>query len=304
MEEIKLHQFAEKLELAGYSKRCVEEYPRIVGLFLEYLDEKETVRTLAEVTPEHLKAYQTWVQFGHLKAGKPLMSGGVCTRLTALKTFYRLMHREGLIERDLSGHIVLPKHRRHLPRNVPSQEEMRTLLASADNETPLGIRDRAMFELLYATGIRSEELRGLSLGDWDNAANTLFITGKGSKDRVVPVGEWVIAYLLRYLEKSRPLLVSSPSELLFVSKSGRKLARANLAKLVRRYVAKAGLHGITVHTLRHACATHLLENGADIRYIQELLGHSDLSATQIYTKVDIGLLKQAHRQYHPRERDG
>lgn len=304
MEEIKLHQFAEKLDLAGYSKRCVDEYPRIVGFFLEYLDSEEGVHTLDDVTLEHLKAYQTFVQFGHLKAGRPLTSGGVCTRLTALKTFYRLMRREGLIENDLSGHIILPKHRRHLPRNVPSQEEMRKLLASADNETPLGIRDRAILELLYATGIRSEEIRTVNVEDWDNAANTLFVTGKGSKDRVVPVGEWMTPYLRRYLEKSRPKLASSPSGPLFVSKSGRKLARANLAKLVRRYVARAGLHGITVHTLRHACATHLLENGADIRYIQELLGHSDLSATQIYTKVDIGLLQQAHSQYHPRERDG
>ncbi len=303
MEEIKLHQFAEKLELQAYSKRCIAEYPRIVGRFFGYLDEKESVATLAEVTPEHLKAYQAWVRFGHLKDGKPLTTGGVCTRLAALKTFFRLMHREGLIERDLSEHIALPKYHPHLPRNVPTQAQVRALLAAADEETPLGIRDRAIVELLYATGMRSEELRTLTLDDWDESANTLFITGKGSKDRVVPAGAWMPPFLRRYLAAARPRLAAPGVNLFFLSKNGRMIARANLSWLVRRYAAKAGLRGVTTHSVRHACATHLLENGADIRYIQELLGHCKLSTTQIYTKVDIGLLKQAHRRFHPRERE-
>jgi integrase/recombinase XerD len=282
----------------------VEDYRRVVRHFFQYLDEQEHVSSLDEATPEHIRAYQTHVQFAHLNRGKPLSTGGVCTRLTPLKTFLRVMHREGLLAADLSAHVVLPRYRKHLPRNVPTQEQMRTLLAAADEETLLGIRNRAILELGYATGVRSEELRELNVEDWDSTANTLLVHGKGDKDRMVPLGGWVVPYLKRYLEKSRPYLASSPRGLLFVSKSGRPIHRANLAQMVRRYVKKAALHGITVHSLRHACATHLLQNGADIRYIQELLGHADLSATQIYTKVDIGLLKKAHSQYHPRERDG
>jgi len=303
MDAIRLHQFAEKLEVAGYSRRCIEDYPKVVAHFLAYLDEHEAVRSLDHVTAEHVKAYQTHVQFGLLKEGKPLSTGGVCTRLTALKTFFRLMHREGLLPEDLSRFVVLPRYRKHLPRNVPSQEQMRALLAAADRSTPLGVRDRAILELLYATGLRSEELRGLQVEDWDSEANTLLVHGKGSKERVVPLGAWVVPYLHRYIERARSLLAPSPRGLLFVSKRGRKIARANLAQMVRRYVRKAGLAGVTVHTLRHACATHLLENGADIRYIQELLGHADLSATQIYTRVDISSLKQAHQRFHPRERE-
>ena len=308
MDRVRLHQFSEKLELAGYSRRCCEDYPRVVGHFFDYLDEHEDVELLEQVTAEHLKAYQTHVQFAHLHKDRPLSVGGVCTRLTPLKTFLRLMHREGLMSQDLSRFVVLPRHRRHLPRSIPTKEQMRTLLASADATTPLGLRDRAILETLYATGLRSEELRALEVDDWDQESNSLLVHGKGSKERVVPLGGWVRPYLHRYLEKGRPLLVGSPQgggpQGLFVSKSGRHIARANLAQMVRRYVKKAGLAaGITVHSLRHACATHLLENGADIRYIQELLGHADLSATQIYTRVDITSLKAAHHRYHPREQE-
>jgi integrase/recombinase XerD len=303
VERIRLHQFAEKLTLAGYSRRCCEDYPRVVGHFFDYLDEHESVELLEQVSEEHIKAYQTHVQFAHLNKGKPLSVGGVCTRLTPLKTFLRVMHREGLMVEELSRFVVLPRHRRHLPRNVPTQEQMRKLLAQADSHTPLGLRDRAILETLYATGLRSEELRGLEVDDWDRQSNTLLVHGKGSKERVVPLGRWVRPYLRRYLEKARPTLAGYPQGLLFVSKSGRHIARSNLAQLVRRYVKKAGLVGVTVHSLRHACATHLLENGADIRYIQELLGHADLSATQIYTRVDIRSLKAAHHRFHPRERE-
>jgi integrase/recombinase XerD len=303
MDDIRLHQFAEKLAVAGYSKRCCEDYPMVVAHFLRYLEEHESVRSLDELTAEHIKAYQTHVQFGHLKDGKALSTGGVYTRLTALKTFFRLMHREGLLPEDLSRFVVLPRYRKHLPRNVPSQEQMRKLLAAADGSTPLAVRDRAILELLYATGLRSEELRGLNVDHWDTEANTLLVHGKGGKERMVPLGAWVVPFLRRYIENARPQILPGMRGLLFVSKSGRHIARANLAQLVRRYVRKAGLAGITVHSLRHACATHLLENGADIRYIQELLGHADLSATQIYTRVDISSLKQAHQRFHPRERE-
>jgi integrase/recombinase XerD len=142
----------------------------------------------------------------------------------------------------------------------------------------------------------------LRVEDWDQEANTLFVHGKGSRERVVPLGAWVVPHLLRYLGQARPKLAENAGGLLFVTKRGKHIARRNLLQMLWRCCAKAGLSRLRVHSIRHACATHLLENGADIRYIQELLGHAKLNATQVYTKVDIAALKRMHRQYHPRER--
>jgi integrase/recombinase XerD len=303
MDDIRLHQFAEKLALRGYSARCSEDYPKVVGLFLRYLEEREGVSSLGQLKAEHVRAYQSYVQFGYRRAGgKALSVGGVCTRLGALRTFLRLMHSEGVAPEDLSLQLTLPKRRQSLPRAIPSQAQAAALLKAAGGDTPLTIRDRAILEVLYATGIRSAELCGLRVEDWDQEANTLLIHGKGSKERMVPLGEWVTPHLLRYLGQARPRLTESAGGLMFVSKRGKRIARRNLLQMLWRSCAKAGLPRIRVHAMRHACATHLLENGADIRYIQELLGHAKLSATQVYTKVDIGALKRMHRQYHPRER--
>jgi integrase/recombinase XerD len=313
MDEIKLHQFAEKLELLHYSKRVVADYPATVRQFFEYLDEKESVERISDVRPEHITAYQTYLQFGKTGKGRRLSAKSIASRLGALKAFYRVMHREGLITTDLSEEIQLPVVRRHLPRHVPSAEEVRRILEAADVSTPLdnrpvnvlSIRDRAMLEFMYATAIRSEELRTIKLDDYDMAEHRVFIHGKGSKDRIVPVGPWVAPYVSRYLEESRPKLLRPSCEergILFISKNGLPLNRNALWYMVQRYAKKAGAAHIMPHAFRHACATHLLHNGADIRIVQELLGHRSLASTQIYTKVDIHHLQQAHGKFHPRER--
>ena len=303
MEEIRIQQFTEKLELLSYSKRIVEEYPSGVRMFMRYLEEHECLRTWEEVTAAHVNAYHTHIQFTKRKNGGYLTPGGICSRLKPVKAFYRIMYGEKLITQDLSNHIALPNVRRQVPRHVPNQAEMKKLLAAVDGSDVLSVRNKAILELLYATGIRSLELRTIKVDDWNPVDNTLFITGKGAKDRIVPVGEWVKPYLYEYLASARSKLAHDPAGLLFVSKTGRMIARANLASLVRKYGRKAGLAYVNVHLLRHACATHLLENGADVRYIQELLGHSLLSTTQIYTKVDISMLKRAHQKYHPRQQN-
>jgi integrase/recombinase XerD len=303
VEEIKIHQFAEKLEVQGYAARTIEDYVARMGQFVDYLREHEGLSSFNEVGARHLQAYQTHVQFSRVNKGRHLSNEGVNARLVVLKTFYRIMHREGLVPRDLSQSIALPRLHRQLPRHVPSEEDMRKLLAAPDTTHPLGLRDRTILEVLYATAIRSHELRRLELEDWDSAANTLFITGKGGKQRLVPVGAWVSPWLREYQERSRPVFVSTPTRLLFPGKTGVKMARAVLARLVRAYAEKAQIKPVTAHSIRHACATHLLHNGADIRYVQELLGHSSLGTTQVYTRVDIAHLKDAHRRFHPREHD-
>ena len=310
---LKLHQFAEKLDLLGYSKRSVRDYPYDFGLFLRYLAEKENVTCLADIRPEHITAYHTYLHYTRFRKGNYLATGTIVKRLESIRLFYKIMHSEGLIEQNHSAVVTVPKKKRTIPRNVPGEKDMIALLESIQpvactepgRSNPLTLRDRALLELLYATGLRSEEVRAALLENFDRTEKTLFVTGKGAKDRIVPVGDWVMPYLLEYLEVGRPKLINprDPSALLFVSKTGRQITTANLGDLLRKYAEKAGLDmRITPHTIRHACATHLLKGGADIRYVQELLGHVDLSSTQIYTKIDITFLKQAHKKYHPRER--
>ncbi len=305
MDEIKLHQFAEKLELLGYSKRSIKDYPYDFGLFLRYLAEKENVTSIADIKPEHITAYHTHLQYSKFRHGRHLATSSVVKRLEAIKKFYSVMHSEGLTEHNYAPLIMVPKKKRNIPRHVPGEKDMLTLLEAINPVDPLTLRDRALFELLYATGLRSEEVRSVCVENFDRTEKTLFVTGKGAKDRIVPVGDWVMPYLLEYLEVGRPKLINprDPTELIFVTKNGRQINTPNLGDLLRKYMKKAGLDmKISPHTLRHACATHLLKGGAVIRYVQELLGHSDLSSTQIYTKIDISFLKQAHKKYHPRER--
>ena len=305
MEEIVLHQFAEKLELLGYSKRCIKDYPGYVRLFFAYLEEKENIRTIAEIKPEHITAYHTHLQYNKRDSGVYLSTATVRSRLQVVKTFFTVMHQEGKLSQDIAGFIKLPRTKHSLPKHVPTEKEMKLLLDSILPGDPITTRDRALLELMYATAIRNEEMRILEVDSLDISEKTLMVAGKGSRDRVVPVGGWVMPYLLEYLEVARPKLLNprDPLPLLFLSKNGRMITSANLGDLIRKYCKRAKLQNpITPHSFRHACATHLLRAGADIRYVQELLGHAQMSTTQIYTKIDISFLKSAHKKYHPRER--
>jgi site-specific recombinase XerD len=297
-----LHQYAEQLELGGYGKRTIDEYPRIVGRCFEYFTDREGIRSIEEITPVHLGEYHTYLQFTKReKTGKPLSTKTICGILGAIKVFYRIMSREKLIGEDLSEAIRLPVARKRIPRNVPGTAAVRTLIEAAEGTTTLGIRDRAILEFMYATGIRSEELRTITLADYDMVERQVFIRGKGRRERIVPVGGWVQPYVTDYLANSRPkLLRKKTSELLFVSRNGRKLNRNSLWYLVNRYAAKAGMERITVHMFRHACATHLLRNGADIRIVQELLGHEHLTTTQRYTHILPVDVAAAVERLHPR----
>jgi integrase/recombinase XerD len=302
MDEIKLYQFAEKLELLGYSKRTIKEYPDKIRRFFKYAQEQECVKVVNNITDAHITAYHTYMQFAHVYKGKPLSTKSIAGHLGAIKTFFTIMYEEGLLPNDLSSSIKLPVTRKSLPRNVPSCDQMQQILEKAAPVNALTIRDRALLEFLYATGIRSEELRTIKLSDYNLHEHTVFIKGKGSYERIVPVGAWVEPYMLSYLEKSRPNLISKQAtELLFVSKNGNALSKSNVWKIVKHYAALAGVEKVMPHGFRHACATHLLQNGADIRIVQELLGHHSLASTQVYTRVDIHFLQQAHTKYHPRE---
>lgn len=303
--EIKLHQFKEKLELRGYARRTIGEYCDYVKLFMRYLEQEEGITSFDRVEPEHINGFHAHLRYTKGTNGKYMSLGSVRFRLFGLKTFYKIMYAEKLVSQNYAPLISLPREIRSVPSHIPSEKEMKKLLESVKPETPLRTRDRAILELLYATGIRNEELCGLYTGSIDFNEKTVVVKGKGSKERLVPLGEWVIPYLREYLLVSRPKLLSGrkDTDIFFVSKTGRKLTRRMLAQLVSRHRTKSGLTvRITPHSFRHACATHLLKHGADIRYVQELLGHERLSTTQIYTKVEISFLKKVHKRFHPRER--
>ena len=221
--------------------------------------------------------------------------------LVSIRGFYRFLVQEGIIRQDPTRRVELPKTGLKLP-DVLSVEEVQQLLDAPDPKTPLGARDAAMLELLYAAGLRVSELINLKQQDINLEAGFVRVFGKGSKERIVPIGNYARQTITHYTETSRQkLLKNSISAWLFVARAGRPMTRQGFWKLLRRYALKSGLKKkITPHSLRHSFATHLLEGGADLRAVQVMLGHVDISTTQIYTHVAREHLKQMHAKYHPR----
>lgn len=222
--------------------------------------------------------------------------------IACLKSFYHFLAAEHFVRKDLVATLEMPKLAQLFP-TILTQEQAGQLLAAPQPNTPLGIRDKALLELLYATGIRVSELVGLNTGDLNLEAGYAQVFGKGSKERIVPIGRLALAALQNYLQQGRPLLYHSrqAEEALFLNCRGGRLSRQGFWKILRGYTEQCGFDfTITPHTLRHSVATHLLENGADLRVVQELLGHADIATTQIYTHLTKGHLRQVYEAYHPR----
>lgn len=209
--------------------------------------------------------------------------------------------REDFILQDPTIHVDTPKIEKRLPR-VLTPEEIERLLRAPDQSTPSGMRDYAMLELLYATGIRVSELVSLKSTDVHLSSGFLRCMGKGGKERIIPIGEYAVQALDNYLQQARPHLVrKTKDEALFLNHHGTQMSRQGFWKILKKYAQEAGiLKDITPHTLRHSFATHLLERGADLRAVQEMLGHADISTTQIYTHVTKGRLKEIYAAAHPR----
>ena len=221
--------------------------------------------------------------------------------LSSLRRFYQYLLREGVIATDPTALLESPKLGRPLPKSL-TEAQVEKLLAAPAAGTPLGLRDRAMLETLYATGLRVSELIALTLTQVHLQAGVVKVIGKGDKERLVPLGEVAIDWLQRYLAEARPALLGSRStDVVFPTARGAAMTRQAFWHNIKRYARLAGIHAsLSPHTLRHAFATHLLNHGADLRVVQMLLGHADLSTTQIYTQVARERLKQLHAQHHPR----
>lgn len=230
-------------------------------------------------------------------------SPATITRMvTSLRRFHQFLRQERFTDHDPMQHIDSPKKVQKLPDTL-SLQEVEQLIETPDTKEILGIRDRAILEVMYATGLRVSELIGLKLNDLHLSMGLLQTLGKGDKERIVPLGDLAIQWIECYLEESRPLLTSKrPEEThLFVNNHGKGLSRQGIWKNLKALVRKAGIHkNVTPHTLRHSFATHLLENGADLRTVQELLGHADISTTQIYTHITKKRMTEVYKQHFPR----
>lgn len=229
----------------------------------------------------------------------------VARKLAATRALFRALHEHGLVVQNPADLVAAPKRGHKLPR-VLGADEVAALLDRIPASSPLELRDRAMFELAYASGLRAEELVKLDLGSVDFDAEEVRVEGKGAKTRIVPTGESALRALADYAERGRPVLDgnrsgAAPARALFLSKSGRRLSTSDVRRRLRVWARHAAVAGkVHPHALRHSFATHLLDGGADLRAIQELLGHSSISTTQIYTRVESARLKRAYADAHPR----
>jgi len=260
------------------------------------------VHQVTELTLSLLERYRRDLYLYRKADGGPLSMNSQQLLLVPLKGFFKWLARSRRIPANPAQELELPRKPLRLPARVLSVSEVERLICQADTTTPWGVRDRAILEVLYSTGMRRTELASLAVEDWNRDRSTISIRqGKGGRDRVVPLGARATAWLGQYLESVRPSLTPGPDEkTLFLTDYAERFEKNRLGDLVRRYLDWAGI-GMpgACHLLRHACATHMLENGADIRYIQALLGHADLRSTQIYTKVSIIKLKEVHAATHP-----
>ena len=278
----------------GLSRNTLEAYSRDLNAYLAFL-EAEGISSLGDTSKLTVMAFIKQLK----KAGISLRS--ITRALVALRGLYRFHAREGLLPTDPLEDMELPKLGPTLP-HVLTIQDCEQLLAQPDAESLLRIRDGAMLELLYATGMRVSELCDLPISGLNLEAGFVLIRGKGGKERVCPIGEMAMERVRNYLEQARPLLRKGrESPFLFLNNRGNRMSRQGFWKLLRHYALQAGItKHLTPHTLRHSFATHLLERGADLRFIQAMLGHADIGTTQIYTHVNQEYLKQLHRKYHPR----
>jgi integrase/recombinase XerD len=278
----------------GLAKNTLESYRRDLSQFAAWLKARHD-SDLVAADNASIQSY-----LGHLFQ-KKTRATSAARFLSSVKRFYRYCLRQGRIKTDPTLRIDSPKLPRSLPKSL-TEEDVESLLAAPDVEQPLGLRDKAMLETIYASGLRVSELVALKFGQVSQDMGVVRVIGKGSKERLVPLGEEALAWIRRYVGEARPrLLAGRASDDLFITARGAAMTRQMFWHLLRRHALKAGLRKpISPHTLRHAFATHLLNHGADLRVVQMLLGHSDISTTQIYTHVARERLKQLHAKHHPR----
>ena len=292
MEDELLKRFLNYLAVEkGLAKNTLESYERDLRKYFHFMKAK----SVGDISRTDVVSFQA-----HLSA-EGIATPSTARSLSAIRGFHKYLMIDGLAHTDPTVTIETPRGWKRLPKAL-SSADVDSLLNQPDLSAPIGLRDKAMLELLYATGLRVSELVGLRITDVNLERGFLIVMGKGSKERAVPMGEIAIAAITQYLAGARQILLNGKdSELLFISSKRRGITRQMFWERIKFYTVKSGIgKNISPHTLRHSFATHLLDNGADLRAVQAMLGHSDISTTQIYTHVSRERLKQIHEKYHPR----
>ena len=309
--EKQMERFRKSLMRSQYAGRTVENYLSQVRKFHAFV--REYYPDHAEdpkcITKEIILDYQNYLVSYRDKIGKYLSNQTMRLKLIALRKFFRFLLESNCILSDPSSSIKLPREEKRLIRDIPTQDEVRAMIQSVSPTSPVGLRNRAIIEIFYACGIRTSELCALKLNDVDLKQQTVTVLhGKGGKSRILPIGQYATEYTQRYLEHARKHFLKGkkvdPGNM-FLTSRGNPFSKDTINKSVIRHIEKKmklNKH-ITAYSFRHAVATHLLQNGVDITYISELLGHASVKTTQIYTKVEISDLQRMHGLYHPRERE-
>ena len=278
----------------GLAKNTLESYNRDLTAFMSYLKSSKVLE-ISAITRDDIVSFLTTLK------NKGQATSSISRCLASLRSFFQFLMQEGVITDNLAQQVEPPKLQKKLPR-VLSLEEVDKLLSQPPGDDPIGLRDKAMLELLYASGIRVSELVMLNIPDFNPDVGFLRCVGKGDKERIVPIGNLAVSQVKKYISISRFSLIKKEDEkALFLNQNGRRLTRQGFWKILKKYAAKANINGeITPHTLRHSFATHLLENGADLRSVQEMLGHSDISTTQMYTQITRSKIREIYDKAHPR----
>jgi len=296
-----LEAFLEALQMRNYAEGTIYKHRIQLGHFIGWSFERSLQRP-TEITRPILQRYQRHLYEKTDEKGKRLSFRGQHARLLSIRAWFRWLTRNNFTASNPASELELPKLGHRLPKHVLSQSEAEAIINGTDATDPLGVRDRAMLEIFYSTGMRRLELIGLHVYDVDADRGVVMIRqGKGKKDRVVPVGERALGWTDKYVQEVRPMLCIDPNQqTLFLTKAGEPYSASAMSLLVRQYVDKAeiGKTG-SCHLFRHTMATLMLEGGADTRYIQAMLGHAKLDTTQIYTQVSIRKLKEIHEATHP-----
>ena len=286
----KVEEYLQELEKKGYAAGTIAYHKIYINQFLSFLNTRELSKDL-------VRSYQLYL------ARLNLAALTVYSKLSVLHCFLSWLHEKGFTLIDLSAAVKLPRREISLPKRILSETEVKYFLSLPNTKSRKGIRDKAILELLYSAAIRRAELTRLNLYDLNVEEQMIRVSGKGKKERVLPVGNTALYWLLKYIEEVRQPRSSKEPALILDLVSRHRIRKQTVNNLIRVYVKNSRLSKkVTPHTLRHSCATHLLKNGADIRYIQELLGHAAVATTQIYTKVVIKDLKKVYQNTHPRAR--
>lgn len=296
-----LTRFFEHCRLRGYTEATLHTWSANLRWFTQWCEERGLTRP-DEITYPILSRYQKTLYYYRQRNGEPLSVYSQNARLSSVKSFFKWLTRERYLPWNPASELQLTKSRRRLPKAILTVADVEKILHLVDINDPFGLRDRAILETLYSTGMRRAELTRLNIYDVDHSGGVVLIEqGKGMKDRWVPIGERALLWIKRYQQSVRPdLVVGEDDHTLFLNQYGEPLSLEGLSRRVKGYIDQAGINKTgSCHLLRHAMATHLLDNGADVRYIQEMLGHAKLDTTQLYTHVSIMRLKEVHRAMHP-----